>query len=178
MKFNCKFKKLDTHTEVALPTGETCLIDHSDEYLMDVFPSWQSRRGYVGCERWIKTDYGSVLQRIYLHKAITGWDKKWQVDHANRNKMDNRKANLRMATASQNSANSVRTTRSNTGYRGVTDTQKKQGRNLRKRFVLNFGGRNFGYFYSAEVAAMVYDKYALKKYGPFAVLNFENEWKD
>lgn len=53
---------------------------------------------------------------VYLHRFLTGASSSFVVDHANRNTLDNRKSNLRIATKSQNSANSKRFDKT---YRGV-----------------------------------------------------------
>jgi len=168
MKSDYKIKKINDHLEITISNGFTTKIDESSAWILKVFPSWQKKKGYVCCERWIKTKYGSVLQRIYLHKLITGPTKKWQVDHANRDKSDNRKENLRMATPSQNSANSVRATRSKSGFRGVT----LEKRNLTKKYICHIAGKSLGRFKTATEAAKAYDKEAKNKYGCFAVLNF------
>ena len=58
---------------------------------------------------------------MYMHRQIVGLEKgdKRQVDHINQDKLDNRRANLRVGTKTQNSQN-VRSLRGAvSGYRGV-----------------------------------------------------------
>ena len=65
----------------------------------------ESRRGGGG---YIKTstNINSVHQDISMHRFIMGiTDSKIRIDHINGNKKDNRKSNLRIATASQNGIN-------------------------------------------------------------------------
>lgn len=83
------------------------------------------------------------------------------IDHANRNRLDNRKENLRHATHSQNSINRVHRTVS--GYRGV----RVKG----NRWEAQTANFKLGSFSTVEHAAAAYNWAALQLYGEFAVLN-------
>jgi len=90
-------------------------------------------------------------------------------DHADRNKLNNRKANLRLATRSQNMQN-VGPRRSNRcGLKGVTGT--KYGRWV-ARISKDGKRRTIGVFSTKEEAACAYDAAAKKLFGKFAYLNF------
>ena len=93
------------------------------------------------------------------------------VDHINTDSLDNRKANLRLATHSQNSCNSRRD-KSNTysRYRGVSFSKRKQ-----KWFAaIRVNGKKtwLGYFDNEIDAARTYDVAARKYHKEFAMLNF------
>lgn len=95
------------------------------------------------------------------------------VDHANRCPRDNRADNLRWATPSQNVGNSRDRKRKNP-YRGVA----KKGEKWRA-----FGcsqSRTFfiGTFDTAEDAARAYDDHARSHFGPFATLNFPEDYDE
>ena len=170
-------KELKDHAEVTLKCGTITKLNIEDLIFLDIFPSWQDLKGYINCQRWIETEYGNVLQKIYLHRLITGYEKKWQVDHANRDKSDNRRCNLRMATASQNNANIIRRRKSNTGYRGVFCEKRSLTNKYTVTASINGKKRTSKRFATAEDAAKFYDKIALTVYGEFAVLNFEENRK-
>jgi hypothetical protein len=99
------------------------------------------------------------------------------VDHQNRNLFDNRRENLRIATARQNVLN--RRLRSNTGYIGVSKTRKGKNYNCyNASFRPKEGKRK--YFCSPAtakgliLAALARDKFVLEAGDEeFAPLNFE-----
>ena len=76
---------------------------------------------------WRKTEYGyargkNPLTRkdIFLHKYITQTSKETVIDHINRNKLDCRRENMRIADSQINSLNRNAPRNSTTGYKGVT----------------------------------------------------------
>ena len=76
---------------------------------------------------WRKTEYGyargkNPLTRkdILLHKYITQTSKETVIDHINRNKLDCRRENMRIADSQINSLNRNVPCNSTTGYKGVS----------------------------------------------------------
>lgn len=114
---------------------------------------------------------------VYLHRFILCPPKGLMVDHRNGNTLDNRRANLRLATSVQNSANS-NPPRGRSGFRGV-----KLLRSGRFAATISSGRtgpgemRNIwlGVYDDAETAARVWDAAARQRYGEFARLNFPGE---
>lgn len=85
---------------------------------------------WVNQWRWSLTDNGyakryaridGARQQVYLHRALLGFgpDDRVQVDHINRDKLDNRRCNLRPATRAENNQNSSSQRGSSSKYRGV-----------------------------------------------------------
>ena len=92
------------------------------------------------------------------------------IDHINRNGLDNRKANLRFATAAQNGWNCRRNVSTDSSkYKGVAWNKEVK----KWRVILGYKGeRKFlGYFEDEKTAAKAYDRAAENYHGEFAVLN-------
>ncbi|MCK5643692.1 MAG: HNH endonuclease, partial [Gammaproteobacteria bacterium] len=93
-----------------------------------------------------------------------------EIDHANRNRLDNRKENLRQCTPSQNKWNIGKRGNNTSGYKGVCWKKDKQKwvACIRKDHKVTW----LGHFKDKIKAAKAYDKAALELHGQFAVLNF------
>lgn len=106
---------------------------------------------------------------ILLHRFILGdLEDGVEVDHINGDGLDNRKENLRVATASENGAN-------RTGYQGRTSKYKGVcfWRNKwRAQIGIRGTNRHIGSFDNEVDAAKAYDEVAQESFGEFAVLNF------
>lgn len=94
------------------------------------------------------------------------------VDHINHNGLDNRKANLRPATKSQNTINKPYKKKkgAHSKYRGVT--WQKSINKWQAQIRAKGNPRVIGYFEDEIEAAKAYDAAAKKHHGEFAVLNF------
>jgi hypothetical protein len=101
-----------------------------------------------------------------LHAFLTGFP---ETDHRNRNGLDNRRANLRRATRSENLQNRGPQSNNKSGYKGVSWDAP------RSKWVsrIKAGGvyRYLGRFSTAEQAARAYDAAATECFGDFAHLN-------
>jgi len=69
----------------------------------------------------------SVGYRYKMHRMVTGARPRIIVDHINRDRLDNRKSNLRLVTAKENSYNSVHPSGASR-YRGVNRAHTKSER--------------------------------------------------
>ena len=98
-----------------------------------------------------------------------------RIDHVNGDGLDNRRSNLRPASAAENARNRRVRSDSSTGYKGVF-----RGRSTHRpwgaRISLPSGSRLYlGGHATPEEAAMIYDRAAVEHFGEFARLNFPKE---
>ena len=107
-----------------------------------------------------------------MHRVILDTPIGFDTDHINRNKLDNRKDNLRIATRSQNSYNKPVMAKSISGYKGVS-LFKRTGK-WTAQICPNYKKIHLGYFNTPIEAAVAYDKKALEIIGDYASLNFPN----
>jgi hypothetical protein len=108
---------------------------------------------------------GKVV-KVLMHREVLCLSGDELVDHRNRDGLDNRKANLRIASASQNQGNRTKRHDNTSGYKGVTwDSERKKWR-------ATIQERKLGRFDSPKEAARAYDEAALELWGDFALLNF------
>lgn len=106
---------------------------------------------------------------VYLHRLATNAPAGMQVDHINRNRLDNRRANLRLCTRRQNLWNAGISSTNTSGYKGVSwdKKNKKWEANLR----LPNKSLKIGRFAKLEDAVMAYNHAVKKHRGEFAVTN-------
>ncbi len=123
--------------------------------------------------KWYKTPMGYPARRdgstlILLHRFLMGPDH-LHVDHIDRNKMNNRKSNLRLATRSENLCNQKTSLRNSSGYKGVS-WNKRRGK-WHCYITKDQRRHHLGYFDSVREAAVKYNESAIKLHGEFARLN-------
>ncbi|MEK6879410.1 MAG: AP2 domain-containing protein [Nanoarchaeota archaeon] len=110
---------------------------------------------------------------FYIHRLIMDAPKDLQVDHRNRNKLDNRRKNLRFCNNSQNHQNQGISKKNTSGYKGVNYIKSKW-RVKRWRAQIRVNGKNLtiASFNTKEEAALAYNQAAQKYFGEYARLNF------
>ena len=77
----------------------------------------------------VSTLYYVMTPKDYLHRIITNAPKGYEVDHIDRNTLNNRRENLRVCTRQENSRNKTKQRNNTSGYKGVSwDKAKKKWR--------------------------------------------------
>lgn len=148
---------------VILPNGKELLYDLADEGIVSLH-KWQYSSGYARFQKETREDGKKVYERIYLHRLLLDAKKGQIVDHANGNTLDNRRSNLRLTDRSGNAANSKLSSRSTTGYRGVT--KHKSGWVAQANYKSKH--HYLGLFKTIEEAAQVADDFRKTNFKEFA----------
>lgn len=151
---------------IPLTQGKYALVDACDyEYLIQwkwCYLKHQSSGGYA-----VRND---GKQTIYMHRIILermNCENFVRSDHINRDKLDNRRSNLRPATNHQSSCNQGKYKNNTSGYTGVSWHQGK----WLALIQVNRKQKFLGCYDNKKEAALAYNKAARKYHGKFAVLN-------
>lgn len=122
-----------------------------------------------------RRDLGLNSRVFYAARIIFLWHHGWlpdYIDHINRNTLDDRIENLRAATSSQNQANRPKLVNKTSIYKGVSFTT------IRSKYgywtcLIYLNGKSIfiGRFKDEKLAALAYNKEAVKIFGEFAILN-------
>lgn len=108
-------------------------------------------------------EIGQMHRIVFERKIGSKIPHGYEIDHINRDKLDNRRSNLRLATHSQNAVNYSHGTRLNE-YRGIAKHRNKWTAKIQK------DGKKIyiGIFNTPESASHAYEKMATKLFGKFA----------
>jgi len=151
---------------VTLTQGYEAVIDAADAPFVGQF-NWCA---VVNCNtvyayRRTKTKEGGAFGTL-LHRFLLEPPKGVEVDHISRDGLDNRRANLRVASRAQNSWNSKPPSSNTSGYKNVTFCKRK------RRWVVRISVGNkrlrFGSFPTPGEAHAAYVKACLLHHGEFA----------
>lgn len=152
--------------------GKFALVDDEMYPILSLYKWHLGVSGYpVG---YIKEIYSYGMNaNILMHNMIMGIPLKgYSTDHINRDKLDNRKENLRTVSSSINTLN--RNNRVATSkYRGVHYDKWNccAGKNWVAQININKRRKSLGYFRTEIEAAIAYNAKSLEVYGEYAVLN-------
>ncbi|TXH58878.1 MAG: HNH endonuclease [Desulfurellales bacterium] len=145
--------------EIQLTKGFTTIVDDDDyEWLSQwQWHAHQSRRDWYACRSQAVDGGGQITVR--MHRLILGAPDGMVVDHINRNSLDNRRSNLRIATRTEN----LRNGRSPSGWRYPKGVRLIEGHWI--AYVC------LGRFDTKEQAAAAYDEAAKTLWGEQVYLN-------
>jgi hypothetical protein len=127
--------------------------------------------------RMCSTGYAGRLEKgkwVLMHREIMQPPEGMIVDHADGNRANNCRFNLRVCTHQENVLNQRKRRGSASRFKGVSYSKRR-----RKWYVrIRFGGKPIwlGYFTDEAEAARAYDRKAVELFGEYARLNFPQEW--
>lgn len=153
--------------QIAASCGEIATIDADDYDLLSGI-KWWSNGGYF---------HGRLNGRLVsMHRLIMGVvdDKNSVIDHIDRNPLNNRRANLRICTHTDNCRNSKgKNVKKTTIYKGVWWSTSKQ--RYYSQITVDNKCLTIGSGQDATYLAHAYDAFARYHYKEFAFLNFPDE---
>lgn len=156
--------------EIPVSKGKCVALVDDEDYAYLTQWKWRLMRGYaVRNLRRVNTN-GRKRTYISMHREINKTPAGLLTDHINRNKLDNRKENLRTATQQQNQWNKP-TSRKNPSshYKGVSFCA--QTKKWRASIEINGKYKSIGRFSEEINAAQAYNFYAFEHHGEYAFLN-------
>ncbi len=158
--------------EIVLTRGLSAIVDARDYEWLSQW-NWHATGNKKGILYAARNVY-HTRSTVRMHREIVklhGFEiHDLQVDHINRNPIDNRLANLRIATNAENSRNQKRRGCNKSGYKGVSWSNQNKGWIAQ----ITHDGENhyLGCYRTAYEAAIVYDRAAIEKHKAFANINF------
>lgn len=159
---------------IPLSKGRVAIVDTADFEWLSQW-RWHARSHRDGtpyAARNGRVVDGCRGQIIFMHNQIMQPPAGMAVDHINRDKLDNRRSNLRICTRAQNQANCERRVKA-APYRGIRSVNK--GTRWAAQIGANGAHHYLGCYPTMEDAARAYDEAALRLHGEFATLNFPED---
>jgi len=149
--------------------GLVALVDEQDYLLVRDYRWYPRPAGYL----WYAvtdTSRKTGKKRLMMHRVIMNASRAIEIDHEDRNGLNNTRGNLRVATHSNNQHNRTVQHNNTSGFKGVY----WHGQIGRWRARVGFNGIavSAGCFATSEEAARAYDAKARELHGEFARLNF------
>ena len=159
---------------IPLTQGKYSIVDQQDYKILSAY-NWRvcktKGKNTLYAERGLLLSSGRWTRLLMHRQLIPDVPADYCIDHINGSGLDNRRANLRLATVAQNAANS-RPRKSLSGFKGVSFAKDKKL--WRSSIVVDGKRKHLGYFRNPLDAAKSYDAAAKKYFGEFAYLNLSH----
>jgi len=149
--------------EIPIIGGNSTIVSEEDyEYLIQF--RWFLVEGYA--KRSLNNKHSALHKEVAMRIGMKGS----QIDHRDRDRLNNQRENLRPATTSQNQMNqAAHVDKTYSEFKGVTYNRQKNkwvARIMRQKVRYHLG-----YFDTDVQAAKAFNLAAIKYHGEFAVLN-------
>lgn len=152
-----------SYREITLTKGQVAWVSECDYASLITF-KWYANKHYKGFYRAMRVD--EKKNPVYMHRQIMGLvpGDGLEVDHINRNELDNRRENLRVCTREENVRNQAKRITNTSGFKGVS---RKRGK-WRATIFMNWKQISLGSFDTPELAYEAYCAAAKRLHGEFA----------
>ena len=143
--------------QIPLTKNQFALVDDED---FDFLNQW----------KWYYTSHGyAAKDKLYMHRLIMNSPKNKFIDHADTNRLNNQRENLRLCDNRQNHMNGKKHRDNKSGFKGVVFIKDNY---YTARIKANGKIVYLGIYTSPIPAAMAYDAVAIKMFGKYARCNF------
>lgn len=152
---------------IELTQGFVTIVDAADFEFLSQW-KWYYADGYA-----VRSFDG---KRRRIHHLLLSAPEGMVVDHVNRDRLDNRRCNLRVCTPQQNKRNRTQSKKSSKNasrYKGVFWLSGSRVKCWNPCISVNGKKLSLGCYLTEEEAAIAYDAAARFYYGEFASTNFE-----
>lgn len=160
--------------EIPLTQGLVALVDDEDFEPLTQY-RWYAHRGChtFYADRKQRINVPPYQKSLTMHRELLQALSGQEVDHIDGDGLNNQRANLRLATTSQNQSNRAMLPNNTSGRRGVSWHR----RDRRWRAAIGQGNKvvHLGLFIDLDDAARAYDLAARSLFGEFARPNFPSE---
>ena len=170
-----EMKETGLTREIPLTRGLTAIVDAADFDVISRLKWHAQANGDGGSYYPVNSGarIGNRQRAVRMHRLLLGIVNQTDifVDHINGNGLDNRRCNLRLASAAQNQGNRDQRKTGSCLYKGVHFAKKS------RNWEAKIGGERLflGSFDTPEDAARAYDAAATARWGEYAKLNFPLE---
>jgi hypothetical protein len=153
-----------TMKTIQLTQGKVALVDDEDFEALNQF-RWYADKAHGNRFYACRDDRDGAKQtKIYMHAHIIQTPRKMHTDHINGEGLDNRRANLRVATPSQNLMNRGSNKNSKLGVKGVSPHRRRYMAMIK----INGKSKYLGLFLTIEAASAAYQAASQQVHGEFA----------
>lgn len=147
--------------QVTLSNGLTALIDDDDSEMVSRF-NWHFKDGYAVAN----VRRNGKRAQMRMHRFILGESAGECTDHVNQDKLDNRRANLRACSKSENGMNRAKQSNNTSGCKGVTFDPR---RNRWQAQIMVKGKNHFlGRFKTVDDASDAYSEASRRLHGEYS----------
>ncbi len=133
-----------TTRKIPLTQGKFAIVD--DDYY------WELSK-----HKWCVSAFGYAVKKtpgtngiIWMHRLINNTPEGFETDHINRDRLDNRKENLRTCTTLQNQANRGINKNNTSGVKGIY--WARRDKRWVARIKINYKAINLGYYLTLKEA--------------------------
>lgn len=149
--------------KIGLTQGKSTIVDASDFVILSQWKWHLSHFGYAERRQHLPSSRkNQKFRMIRMHRLVMEIPDNMQIDHANGDRLDNRRSNLRICTGRQNSYNQRKRSDNTSGYKGVT------WNTAAGKWEARVGHKYLGLFEDKKQAALAYNLGASEMYGEFA----------